>query len=171
MRLRGYEDRTPVNLIAGKTLWPETFVTTPSQQFALLRSKYVGKRAGRIGLPRSTQDLWAQHKYSVMARDPAAYRSIGSRVARLRRATGMAELAEELVRYLRTEPLAGRLCTAVEHLWGYVRKWSDSTERRFAQESAANMLRVTQELAWSRKERYLLSSTALSDLAVFVRTA
>ena len=167
MRLRGYEDRTPIMVADEAARWPGLFITAPSRQFSLLRGKYAGTRAGRIRLPSSMQQLWAQHKYSVLARDPVAYRSIGSRVAGPRRIT-MDELAAELVGFLRAEPPPGRLTTAVEHMGGYVRRGADLSERRFAEQSAANMLGVIQQLAWRHGEPYLLSSTALSDLAQFV---
>src|SRR6476661_6457938 len=76
MRLRGYTDRTPVVCPRGALRWPLTFVTPPAAQFSLLASKYRGKPPGRIRLPRTVQELWAQHKYSVMARDPSLYRAI-----------------------------------------------------------------------------------------------
>ncbi len=168
MRLRGYEDRTPLDAHDEAARWPAVFVTAPSGQFALLRTKYAGRPPGRIRLPTSTQQLWAQHKYSVMARDPAAYRAIGRRIARLRHRAAMDGVATELVGFLRTDPVRGRLATAVEHRWGYVRRQADPATRRIAERSAANMLSVTQRLAWAHDEPYLLSSTALSDLAPFV---
>jgi hypothetical protein len=58
--------------------------------------------------------------------------------------------------------------TALEHLWGYVNKLANTESRRSAQVSPQNMLRITQELAVVSKERYLMASTALSDLAVLV---
>ena len=83
MRLRGYTDRTPLTFNASRTRWPKSFVTPPDAQVALLRKKYVGKEKGRIPLPRNAQELWAQHKYSVMARSPRTYQALGRAVARL----------------------------------------------------------------------------------------
>lgn len=85
MNLRGYVDRSPLPILATAAKWPADFVTEPIDQFALLRRKYVGKRRGRIELPKNAQELWAQHKYSVLARDPRAYRHFGRAVARMRR--------------------------------------------------------------------------------------
>jgi hypothetical protein len=168
MRLRGYQDRSPLGTTGERLRWPAVYVTTPSQQFALLRSKYEARDPGRIPLPTSAQELWAQHKYSVMARDPSEYRSIGRRVGRTHRNVGIDDLATQLVKLLRLEPPRGRLACALEHLWGYVRGRADPAGRRFAQESASNMLDKTQELAVASREPYLMSSTALSDLAVFL---
>ena len=82
MSLRGYVDRTPIRVIMSRAKWPGVFVTEPADQITLLRAKYVGKEKGRIPLPRSAQELWAHHKYSVMARSPESYRTMGRAVAR-----------------------------------------------------------------------------------------
>ena len=169
MRLRGYSDRTPLSpgRIA-RVRWPTSFVTAPVDQFLLIGVKYSGQIAGRIALPRSVHELWAQHKYSMLARDPSRYREIGRRVARLRGRAGFTELAEELVLALREMPRPGHLATGVEHMWGYVSRLAEPAERRDALRSPAALLRLTQNLAMRHSEPYLLASTALSELAVFV---
>src|SRR5688500_4518201 len=91
MRLRGYVDRTPLDA-PRDARWPEVFVTPVAGQFELLAAKYRGRESGRIPLPRSPQQLWAHHKYSVMARDPAEYRRIGRRVAAMAPRTGLSAL-------------------------------------------------------------------------------
>ena len=171
MRLRGYQDRSPLDADAPTCQWPAVFVDAPSAQFDLLRAKYVGREAGRIPFPDSSQELWAQHKYSVMARDPARYRAIGRRVARLRGTSGFDDLATELVEILRGDTDEGRLTTALEHLWGYVKPSASAQEKAFARTSPAAMLQQTQRLARSSREPYLMTSTALCDLAVLVDAA
>jgi hypothetical protein len=170
MQLRGFVDRTPVFCPQGgsSVRWPRVFVTSPGAQFELLRSKYVGKSAGRIPLPRTVQELWAHHKYSVMARDPAAYRSIGRRVSRLGTATDLSPLTDEIVEIMRIDPTPGRLVNALEHLWGYVAGAASAQEAREARQSTAALLRKTTELALVLPEPYLLQSTALSDFRLFV---
>jgi hypothetical protein len=168
MRLRGYTDRTPVVYPRGALRWPLTFVTPPAAQFSLLASKYRGKPPGRIRLPRTVQELWAQHKYSVMARDPLLYLTIGRRVARLRTPAAIESLAEELVQVLRQRPDRGRLQNALEHMWGHVADAVSSEDAREAHRSPSGLLLKTSELAWRQREPYLLASTALAELAVFV---
>jgi hypothetical protein len=171
MHLRGYSDRSPVGESRGPVVWPGSFVTPPAAQYQLLRSKYRGKASGRIPLPGSAQQLWAHHKYSVMARDPAAYRALGPRVARLRRDADISALAAELVTVLRRDPRRGRLVNALEHMWGHVRGEATPVERRLAEASPPALLRMTQQLAVRSHEPYLLASTALSELGVFVAAA
>jgi len=166
MRLRGYTDRTPL-VSVGRTRWPSVFVTSPVEQYALLKFKYGPDVSGRIRLPRTTQELWAQHKYSVMARDPVRYRDLGRETARLRARASFTELAEELTVLLRQPPRGGRLGTAVEHMWGYVSRSADPAERKAARRSLAALLRLTQQLAVRQAERYLLASTALSELSLY----
>ena len=48
MVLRGFTDRTPVELCGGEDRWPETYVDSPDRQFALLADKYAGREQGRI---------------------------------------------------------------------------------------------------------------------------
>jgi len=168
MQLRGYCDRTPLGSPVGTAEWPDSFVTDPADQIALLRRKYVGRAKGRIPLPRDPQELWAQHKYSVMARSPEAYRAFGRTVARMRSRTPLPDLAREFISILRDAPDAGRLINALEHMWGHVRDFAAADDVAAAQSGAADMLACTQRLAVRHRERYLLSSTALSELAVFV---
>jgi hypothetical protein len=167
MRLRGYTDRTPIPG-SGATKWPAIFVTPPSEQYALLRAKYRSRRSGRIRLPRSAQELWAHHKYSVMARDPETCRTMGRRVARMRRGADYAGAAEDLVLVLRETPPPRRAVNALEHMWGYVSQAATAEERRAAGASAGALLLTICELAARTKEPYLTASTALSDLAPFV---
>jgi hypothetical protein len=168
MQLRGYADRTPLARRDAVVRWPESFVTPPAGQYVLLRSKYRGKAGGRIPLPRSAPELWAQHKYSVMARDPGAYRTIGRRVARITRAADLTSLAEELVMVLRSDPPSGPLVNALEHMWGYVSHAATQEDKQSVRVSLAELLRKTCELALEQREPYLVASTALADLAVFV---
>ena len=170
MRLRGYSDRTPVDA-EGRLRWPSIFIDPPRQQYALLAGKYRGREAGRIELPRSGHDLWAQHKYSVMARDPEAYRIIGRHVARMRRGADFTPLADELTILLRQAPARQRLVNALEHMWGYVSRSATTEERAVADASVAALLRVTGELAARTRQPYLLASTALGELSVYLERA
>ena len=168
MRLRGYVDRTPLRCTPSKTKWPETFVNEPAEQVALLRQKYVGREEGRIPLPANGQELWAQHKYSVMARSPETCRAIGRTVARMRRGAPIAELAHHLIGILRDPPSHGRLLNAIEHMWGHVRNEADANDVATAKTSPGALLACTQRLALRHREPFLLYSVALSELAVFV---
>lgn len=167
MELRGYTDRTPLSL-TGEIRWPRQFVTEPWEQFQRLAEKYRDKPQGRIPLPRNAQELWAQHKYSVMARDPQAYRRFGRLVAKLHKRECAASLAEELTLYLRQTPAAGRLAAALQHMWGHVKDDAGGCEREMAKQGGAVLLALVQSLAKAHNEPYLLSSTALSELAVYV---
>ena len=166
MQLRGYQDRTPLPSRVRDAKWPLLFIDEPARQLDLLRAKYAAREPGRIPLPRSAAELWAQHKYSVMARDPEAYVTIGRRVARIRRGASLAGLSLELTMLLRQRPAPGRAANAIEHMWGYVSKVAGADLRAAALSHPANMLRVTQELAIRHRQPFLLASTALSELAL-----
>ncbi|MCI5141189.1 MAG: hypothetical protein D3909_05575, partial [Candidatus Electrothrix sp. ATG1] len=122
MKLRGFNHQSPLEKDAECWEWPPLFIDQPADQYRLLRGKYVHKKQGRIPLPKNSSELWAAHKYSVMARDPFLGKKIGQLVA-----TGefsFYDLSERLVFLLRTSPSPGRLENALFHMWGYVNKYS-----------------------------------------------
>ena len=161
MTLRGYQDRSPVRLRKAPGLWPEEFVDPPGRQFDLLRGKYQGREPGRIELPRSSHELWAQHKYSVLARDQVAYRAIGQRVSRLRGKSGFDALALDLTLWLRKPPTAGNLRNALEHMRGHL------CATDLPPTEASRLLQTVQQGARQQGDAYLLSQTALSDLGAW----
>ncbi len=167
MRLRGYTDRTPLPL-RRIAVWPDTFVTAPHDQFELLRTKYAGAAAGRIPLPRGPHQLWAQHKYSVLARSPDLYRRLGRAISVVRSRESLRELSLTLTLVLRTAPTRGRLRDTLEHMWGHVAERATDEERRHVRVSPAALLSVTQAVAMRVGERYLCASTALGELGAYV---
>jgi uncharacterized protein YbgA (DUF1722 family) len=170
MALRGYVDRTPL-VVRRAVRWPASFVDAPAAQFARLREKYATREPGRIALPRGVHDLWASHKYSAMARDPAECRALGRHVARLRRGAETGPIADAVVALLRVDPPAARLVNALEHMWGHVASAASDLDRRDAQRGPLALLRAVQRLATRVREPYLLGSTALSELALHARLA
>ncbi|RWX46717.1 Pyrimidine dimer DNA glycosylase; DNA-(apurinic or apyrimidinic site) lyase, partial [Candidatus Electrothrix communis] len=86
MSLRGFNEKTPVMISSneGKEgVWPEEYIDAPREQFTLLAGKYKKKKQGRIPLPKNGQQVWSQHKYSVMARNVPLYKKIGREVANI----------------------------------------------------------------------------------------
>jgi len=162
MLLRGYRHHSPSPEVPG-TSWPETFIDPPQRQFAILKEKYRVTGEGRIPLPANPQQLWAQHKYSVLARDPGLYAQLGPEVAARRDPAFFAELAFHLVRTLRIKPSYGRLMNALEHMWGYVSSFSTRSVPDFTNPS--DLISQIQERSRDYGVNYLIESTALSDLA------
>ena len=165
MSFRGLYDRTPVRLRSAVGQWPRTFVDPPGGQFALLAEKYRGKQPGRIPLPRTSHELWSHHKYSVLARSQAAYRELGPRVSVLRGRDGFDELALELVCWLRRPPRPGDMRNAIEHMRGYL----EIPGARIGPGSTA--FAAVQEGVRSAGETFLMTQTALTDLAAWPRVA
>ncbi|MFC1542400.1 DUF1722 domain-containing protein [Pseudomonadota bacterium] len=162
MALRGYQDRSPFP-VEGEVVWPEIWIDPPNRQFESLREKYSADgRSGRISLPSNTQQLWAQHKYSVMASDPKLYSELGGEVAHGKYVDDMEGLALLLITTIRIRPTAGRLHNALLHMWGYV-----SEDGMLPAEDDGQLLLQVQQLAKEQERTYLLTSTALSDLAVW----
>ena len=164
MALRGFTDRSPVGLTGPAGSWPTTYLDAPAAQFARLAEKYQDKEPGRLPLPQNAQQLWAQHKYSVMARDPNLYRQLGPQLAG-DAPDDFAGLAQLLTETLRRPPSPGGLQNAVQHMWGYVNAASaGGIPPDLPTWSPADMLREIQKRAWAGQVSYLLTSTALSDL-------
>ncbi|RJX34609.1 MAG: DUF1722 domain-containing protein [Desulfurivibrio sp.] len=165
MRLRGYRHHSPLPAVMGDTIWPQTFIDPPHAQFAILREKYRNREPGRIPLPSSARELWAQHKYSVLARDPGLYRRIGPWLAAGDNPRRCRALARILVRTLRQTPPAGRLRNGLDHMWGYV---SHLAGRGMAEHSQQLLLARTRELAAAAGVSYLLASTALGEIGAWL---
>ncbi|MCL6641928.1 MAG: DUF1722 domain-containing protein [Candidatus Bipolaricaulota bacterium] len=168
MELRSYKHHSPVEIVPDHTSWPTRYVDPPARQFELLREKYRTKESGRIPLPRSVQQLWAQHKYSVLARDPKIYRELRRQVADSR-PEDFAQLSQELVELLRTPPTNEGLRNAIEHMWGYVSDYAPPAQRRQATQNIATTLAFIQQLAYAHRVTYLLHSTALSELTIWLK--
>lgn len=167
MALRGYCDRSPVTA-EGPLLWPDHYIDEPAAQFALLAAKYADRAEGRLPLPRSSQQLWAQHKYSVMARDYALYRELGQQVTALPPCALDPALARQLVEILRLPPPAGALRNALQHMWGYVADSAAGPAVDPATAAPAALLGVIQQRACAAEQPYLLASTALSELMAWL---
>jgi hypothetical protein len=165
MLLRGFSHRSPAPVLP-VTPWPDRYIDTPAGQYVILKRKYKGKQKGRIPLPASVQQLWAQHKYSVLARDPVLYKRIGSESATERSPEFFTGLAELLVKTLCIIPSPGTLRNGLEHMWGYVS--SSGEGQGFNRADPARMIREIRKRSLERKVRYLLESTALSDLDAYI---
>ena len=167
MALRGYTDRSPVNTHSSHNAWPATYIDTPGDQFALLKEKYRDREPGRIALPANTQQLWSHHKYSVLARNPVKYKKLGQDIAGSKRC--FEDLAQLLTELLRTEPSAGGIRNAVQHMWGHISKSISPREKpEVASWTTVRLLKKTQAKAVAAAEPFLLNSTALSELACWL---
>jgi hypothetical protein len=168
MELRGFVDRSPVNTRSNKGIWPKTYIDEPARQFQLLKEKYAGKQEGRIPLPNNEVQLWSQHKYSVLARNPNIYRKIGRDVSS--REIDFSKLAIVLTELLRMPPKEGGIRNAIQHMWGYfsaeLKRKEDVNSR-----SLRRVLQETQRRAMAVGDSYITASTALSELMVWLPNA
>ena len=167
MAFRGYREQSPVPEAAGRGIWPEKYLDAPGEQFRLLAAKYRDKEQGRIPLPRNGQQLWSQHKYSVMARNISLYKKIGKQVAGTA-GTEYTALAALLTETLRTAPSAGGIRNALQHMQGHVSEYIPNSEQKSKAGTLGEVLHRVQQGALAKQEPYLLASTALSELEVWI---
>ncbi len=168
MFLRGYKEASPLKAQFPKGPWPNHFIDRPRVQFNLLKERYVGKELGRIPLPQTRQQLWAHHKFSVMARDVALYRELGRALSKTSPGQDFSDFADELVLLLRKRPSEGGLYNSLQHMWGYVSRLYPGRRCNVQSWPPSQLLEETQKLARSSQEGYLLSSTALSELKIWI---
>jgi uncharacterized protein YbgA (DUF1722 family) len=170
MKLRGFTDKTPVVMSGNNGVWPDIYIDEPYIQFRLLTDKYRTKEHGRIPLPKNAQQLWSQHKYSVLARNVNLYQQIGKEVANIKPKDEFSTLARRLTEQLRIQPSLGGMINALQHMWGYVSDLSSVTRDEFESWSPARLLTEIQTLTLSSEQQYLRHSTALSELEVWANT-
>jgi uncharacterized protein YbgA (DUF1722 family) len=169
MRLRGYNDKSPVHTRKNKGRWPDTFIDEPYVQIRLLREKYRDKEPGRSPLPQNAQQIWRQHKYAVMARNVSLYKKIGADVARMSPRDDFSGLARLLVETLRTPPSQGGLKNALQHMWGYVSDGYKASRAPLHAWPLTDLLARIQDLTFKHSQPYLMESVALSELAVWIK--
>ncbi|MFO7666379.1 MAG: DUF1722 domain-containing protein [Desulfobacterales bacterium] len=167
MLLRGYKEKSPVITRSNKGIWPDIYIDEPCKQLQLLAGKYIDKEQGRIPLPRNAQQLWSNHKYSVLARDVRLYKEIGSNVARIKD-VNFSELTKVLTELLRKPPSTGGMKNALQHMWGYVSEYSTERKGRIETLPLSELLKEIQQYAIASKNPYLNSSTALSELMAWI---
>jgi hypothetical protein len=160
MALRYFNHQSPLPRLSLPISWPDTLIDTPGRQFDLLADKYKSRPQGRIPLPDNCQTLWAAHKYSTLARDPALYKSLGRQVAQNRIAFD--DLAATLTHTLRHVPQLGRLNNALLHMWGYIQNKPVPEPGTLPN---GELLEHLKQSAIKENISYLMKSTALGELA------
>ncbi|MCW8853593.1 MAG: DUF1722 domain-containing protein [Gammaproteobacteria bacterium] len=164
MSLRGYVDRSPVLLRSNPEVWPAHYIDSPENQINILRNKYKMLEDGRIPLPKNAQQLWAQHKYSVMARDISAYKDIGKWVTSKSGSKELGNTALEVTKLLRTPPEPRLIENTLLHMWGYVSKYTSISGKELNSLSMKALLNKVQQLSLANNVSYLIESTSLSEL-------
>lgn len=164
MNLRGLTDRSPAVIKTQPQKWPQVFVDSPAAQFSILKKKYINKEQGRIPLPKNVQQLWAQHHYSVMARDDAEYKYIGGWVTSRKSGKGINEIYPELVSLLRCPPVEANLRNTLDQMWNYVCAYAPHLATVMEKKSSRHLLKQLQRTALLHDITCLTASTALGEL-------
>ena len=142
-------------------------LSSPAQQLGYLYNRPDIDNGARIPLPKNSQQLWAQHKYSILARDVNLYRELGPGVAKMKSVTDFSKLAEHLTLSLRIQPNIGGIRNALQHMWGYVSD-RDEGNTRISEWSLQKLNHAIQDEVVKHGEKYLMHSTALTDLQTWL---
>lgn len=167
MALRGYSHQSPVLMRSNRDSWPQNYIDDPARQFQILQSKYRDRNQGRIPLPANAQQIWSHHKYSVMARDVNLYKKLGREISAMKPRQDISQLTSMLTEQLRLPPSIGGLRNALQHMWGHI-SGESLARAKMNQWSLARLLNEIQRLVTESGEPYLLNSTALSELKVWI---
>jgi hypothetical protein len=168
MNLRGYADITQVLTRSGKESWPDLERDEPIAQLQMLADLYLEQEPGRIPLPANAHQLWAQQKYSVLARNQATCRRIGKRVAEYRPHDDFAELAFQLTQAMRKPPTESGTRSALRHMWGHVSTDGDASVVEILMQNPLRLLREIRHRAIEQREPCLMASTALGELQAWI---
>ena len=169
--LRGFAEKSPVATRTSIGVWPERYIDEPYRQFQILDIKYLDKEQGRIPLPKNVQELWSHHKYSVLARDASLYKKIGRAVSKKGACHDFSEYAKVVTEQLRKPPPIGGLKNALQHMWGHVSDYPSDTNDKVESWSLSRLLDEIQKRTLEGEARYLATSTALSELGVWLPNA
>ena len=152
----------PIKKRRNKNRWPEPS-SPPAQQLEWVSVEGSEDHTARIPYPKNSQQLWAQHKYSILARDANLYREFGHKVAKAYSIREFPDLANQLTFLLRAQPKEGGLRNALQHMWGHVSN-DEAVNPGPSEWSLAKLDEEIKRRVTVQGERYLLHSTALTDL-------
>jgi len=145
-----------------------TYIDYPYKQYQILQNEITHNTYSRIPIPLSAQHLWSHHKYSVMSRDINEYKKIGNTVSTMKPKDGYKELALTLSQLLKIKPSEGGIRNALQHMWGYFNK-SSIQSANIDSICLLDLLKIIQKLAYQQNKLYIIHSTALSDLAIWIK--
>ncbi len=166
MEMRGINHDSEIIVENIKQKWPHTYIYKPHNQFKLLLEKYKNNKTRRISLPLSAQQLWRQHKYSIMARNISEYKQIGQNLSGSNSKISFSNLSIKLIELMHIQPSKGGLTNALQHMWGYFKNTQNKINVNTL--TLDQLLRLVQKLAYQKKEKYILDSTALSDFKIWM---
>lgn len=172
MKLRGFRHHSPLITPRESVSFP-AFVDAPEQQFLRLEAKYLrGAQRGRIPLPRNGSELWAQHKYQVMARSYRYYKEIQAHLKGRPEASIQQQgpLTTRLLEIIRKPPTRKAFSNMRDHLWGYFKNRASDSERaqylKIRDEAQILIMAYLYELAKAYEVRYLIEQTVFCDLSM-----
>jgi len=164
--IRGYKDNTPVNIDFENLIYPKSFIDLPHIQLDILRNKYLNKNEGRMPFPKNTQELWAQHKYSIMAHSINDYKKIGKSLTSLKAKDKIEETYLLLQKLLMKTPSLGAIKNTLQHMWGYVSKYSNIID--INKETNIKLLYEIRRLSLENDVVYIKNSSALNELEPWI---
>lgn len=165
MQLRGYTEKSPLYLNTKKGYWPDNYIDLPHEQFSILKKKYINKEKGRIALPSNCKKLWLQTKYSVLAHNPVLFNEIEDDIKNNKK-LNFEELAKTIVECLKIKPEQHDLNIAIDYMYNEVKPYLNNLQNH--PPTLLEKLKIITETAKKENIELLLSSTAISELSIWI---
>lgn len=162
MSLRQLEHHSPMTKRIAPADWPSIQPTAAIEQFNALTKQ---KDQPRLPIPNDVETLWAQHAYSVMARDVSLYRELSARLKEPVYTLSMGELAHILTETLHRPCRRSYWSKVVLAMWEHCAPLPEAYSYQSSLTRPERLIRAIQFLAQKHQVAELWHSTALSDLA------
>jgi len=99
------------------------------------------------------------------------YKKLGRDFSGMKPSHDFSEVAKVVTELLRKPPPIGGLRNALQHMWGHVSDGPYTLKGEVESWSLSRLLEEIQRRSLTREEPYLTSSTALSELKVWIPKA
>ncbi len=165
LTLRGISTVDLQHIVISNSFESISYEIEPFKQFEMLKSRYKNRNLARVLVPKNAQQLWANHKYSIMARDVNLYRAIGKSVASNNDMKNFKNLSKVFIEKLRQKPKAGGITNTLHHMWGYI---SNILSLNINELSSKELFYEILKCVMKSNQNYLIKQTAISELELWI---
>ncbi|PID27730.1 MAG: hypothetical protein CSB55_08040 [Candidatus Cloacimonadota bacterium] len=148
--------------------YPTEYYENAYKQFDLLKIRYKGKSDARISVPETLQELWRQHKYSIMARNISLYKKTGHFVAEHNDLKYFSDIYAFLAVEMQKKPSKNAVLNVLQHMWGYISNASNLKKSEVPGLDLFSFFKEIQHCVKLSGQKYLYEQIALSELGIWI---